>query len=205
MSLDPDVFASLCEAASAISAPLHATIVRLGPIAIPPPTHLLVADRLFVEVVNQQISMRAALAIWARIESEAAERGLAPRDLFVAGEEAVLRACGVSANKIRALLAIREAEAVGALTNDLALLPQRDRAAALCRIRGVEPWTADMIGIFHILDTDIWPAGDVAAVGTLRRLSGRSDDVAVAASFAPYRSILARYMWRSRDTKAAAA
>lgn len=205
MSLHPDVFRFLCDAAAGVSAPLHAAIVRQGPIKIPPPSHALVADRLFVEVVNQQISTRAALAIWGRIEARAVERGVAPRALFVAEEEAALRACGVSGNKIRALLAIREAEAAGDLGASLALLPQAERAAALCRIRGVGPWTADMIGIFHFLDPDIWPAGDVAAVGTLRRLSGRTDDVAVAANFAPYRSILARYMWRSRDTKAAAA
>ena len=30
-------------------------------------------------------------------------------------------------------------------------------------------------------------------------LSGREDHVAVAAAFSPYRSILARYMWISRD------
>ncbi len=205
MSLDPDVFAGLCRKAATISAPLNAAFVRLGRIAIPPPTHALVSDRLFVEVINQQISTRAALAIWGRIEACAAERGLAPRNLFVPEEESALRACGVSGNKIRALLAIREAEAAGLLNETLASMPQRERAVALCRIRGVGPWTADMIGIFHFLDPDIWPVGDVAAVGTLRRLSGRDDHVAVAAVFAPYRSILARYMWRSRDVEVGSA
>ncbi len=61
-----------------------------------------------------------------------------------------------------------------------------------------------MVGIFHFLDPDIWPAGDVAAVGVLRRLTGRDDTEAVAARFAPYRSILARYLWRSRDAAAPA-
>ncbi len=202
MRVEPDVYAFLCRTAAAISEPLQAALVRLGPIAIPAPPHARVADRLFVEVVNQQISTHAALAIWGRIESWAAERGLAPRDLFRADEAEVLRACGVSGNKIRALLAIREAEDAGALGESLALLPRTERAAVLCRIRGVGPWTADMIGIFHFLDPDIWPAGDAAAVGTLRRLSGRPDDTAVAAAFAPYRSILARYMWLNRDTGA---
>ncbi len=203
MRVDPDTHAFLCRTAAAISEPLRAAFVRLGPIAIPPPTHARVADRLVVEVVNQQISTRAALAIWGRIESLAAERGAAPRDLFAATEAEALRACGVSGNKIRALVAIREAEPAGALVESLALLPRAERASLLCRIRGVGPWTADMIGIFHVLAPDIWPAGDVAAVGTLRRLSGRSDDAAVAAAFAPYRSILARYMLlRVRDKTA---
>ena len=56
-----------------------------------------------------------------------------------------------------------------------------------------------MIGIFHFLDPDIWPEGDVAAVGALRRITGREDTTEVALAFQPYRSLLARYMWRNRD------
>lgn len=56
-----------------------------------------------------------------------------------------------------------------------------------------------MVGIFHFHDPDIWPAGDVAAVGCLRRLTGQADAGAVASAFAPYRSILARYLWRIKD------
>jgi DNA-3-methyladenine glycosylase II len=81
----------------------------------------------------------------------------------------------------------------------LADRPQRERAVILCGIRGVGPWTADMVGIFQFHDPDIWPAGDVAAVGCLRRLTGRPDTAAVAAAFAPYRSILARYLWHIKD------
>ena len=57
-----------------------------------------------------------------------------------------------------------------------------------------------MVGIFHFHDPDIWPEGDVAAVGCLRRLTGGTDTRAIAAGFAPYRSILARYLWRIKDT-----
>ncbi|MGH1573608.1 hypothetical protein ACRAWG_26840 [Methylobacterium sp. P31] len=62
-----------------------------------------------------------------------------------------------------------------------------------------------MVGIFHFHDPDIWPEGDVAAVGCLRRLTGRADTRAVAATFAPYRSILARYLWHIKDTAVAPA
>lgn len=206
MSLDPDVYESLCRTAAAVSAPLHGIFLQLGPIAVAPPRHASLADRLFLEVVNQQLSARAALAIWGRIEAAAAGRGLPLRALLSEdpeGEAArVLRACGVSANKVRALQAIHAADAAGLLGPELAALPHAERARHLCRIRGVGPWTADMVGIFHFLDPDIWPVGDVAAVGTLRRLAGCTDTVPVAAAFAPYRSLLARYLWRSRDAAA---
>lgn len=97
------------------------------------------------------------------------------------------------------------AETAGLLGPGLAALPHPERAAILCGIRGVGPWTADMVGIFHFHDPDIWPTGDVAAVGCLRRLTGQADTAAVAAAFAPYRSILARYLWRIKDTAPAPA
>ncbi|MDR7036145.1 MULTISPECIES: DNA-3-methyladenine glycosylase family protein [Methylobacterium] len=199
--LDPEVYDHLRQVAGTVSEPLLSAIERVGPIGIAVPIHARVADRLFVEVVNQQLSTRAAAAIWARVEAAAAARALSPRDLFVAGHEEALRACGISRNKVRALQAIREADEAGLLTADLAGMPHADRSAILCGIRGVGQWTADMIGIFHYLDPDIWPVGDVAAVGSLRRLTGCTDTASFAAAFAPYRSILARYAWRIRDVR----
>ncbi|WP_346016954.1 DNA-3-methyladenine glycosylase 2 family protein [Methylobacterium sp. GC_Met_2] len=183
---------------------LRDALERAGPLRIEPAAHPCVAERLFVEVVNQQLSTRAAAAIWGRIEAAATAAAGTPRALFEAGDPDLLRACGLSGNKARALQAIVAAEAAGLLGPELAGLPHPERAAILCGIRGVGPWTADMVGIFHFHDPDIWPEGDVAAVGCLRRLTGQADTRAVAAAFAPYRSILARYLWRIKDTAAAA-
>lgn len=202
--LDHEIHDRLLATAAGISQTLHDALARIGPITIDPPAQASVAERLFVEIVSQQLSTKAALAIWTRVEAAALAQGGVPRDLFVPGSEAVLRGCGVSANKARALQAVREAEARGLLGADLAGLSHAERSAVLCGIRGVGPWTADMVGIFHFLDPDIWPAGDVAAVGVLRKLTGRDDTTAVAARFAPYRSILARSLWRSRDAAPAA-
>ncbi|MCJ2046432.1 DNA-3-methyladenine glycosylase 2 family protein [Methylobacterium sp. J-078] len=187
--------------AARVSPPLAEAIAAVGPLTIEPPIHIEVAARLCVEVVNQQLSIRAANAIWARIEGAAAGRGLVPRDLFVPEHTDRLRACGLSGNKVRALQAIRAAEAAGHLDDGLATMSHAERSAILCRIKGVGPWTADMIGIFHYGDPDIWPVGDVAAVGSLRRLTGCDDTTTFAAAFAPHRSRLARYAWRIKDLK----
>jgi DNA-3-methyladenine glycosylase II len=103
---------------------------------------------------------------------------------------------------VRALQAIRQADEAGLLGSELALMCHAERSSILCSIRGVGQWTADMIGIFHYLDPNIWPIGDVAAVGCLRRLTGCEDTREIAAVFAPYRSMLARYTWRIKDTLA---
>ena len=200
--LDPEIYDHLSLAAAKVSEPLRAAMERVGPIQITAPTHGSVAERLFVEVVNQQLSTKAAAAIWTRVEGAAAARALTPRDMFVPGYEEALRVCGISGNKVRALHAIRQAEEAGLLRGELAFMPHAERSAILCSIKGVGQWTADMIGIFHYLDPDIWPVGDVAAVGCLRRLTGCQDTREIAAAFAPYRSILARYTWRIKDMAA---
>lgn len=214
-----DSHAHLLAVAQRLSMPLYAALAGLGPVAITPPTHARVADRLALEVVNQQLSTKAAAAIWSRVEAASAAQGLAPRDLFVSEHTETLRSCGLSAAKVRAVQAIRLADEAGLFGPSLATLPHPERSAILRSIKGVGQWTADMIGIFHYGDPDIWPAGDVAAVGCLRRLTGGTapqtfdtqafdaqaldtqafDTRAFTAPFAPYRSHLAVSLWRLRD------
>lgn len=105
--LDAAIYDRLIGTAATISEPLRAAIAAVGLIEIAPPSHASLAERLFVEVVNQQLSTKAALSIWTRVEAAAAAQAVAPRDLFVTGYEDLLRGCGVSANKVRALQAIR--------------------------------------------------------------------------------------------------
>lgn len=186
-----------------LSPPLAEAIAHIGPLPPEPAPRTNVAARLCVEVVNQQLSVRAANAIWARVEAASTALDLTLWDLFVPDHEGTLRTCGLSGAKVRALQAIRAADEAGLLDASLATRPHPERAAILCRIKGVGPWTADMIGIFHYDDPDIWPIGDVAAVGCLRRLTGCDDTGPLAAAFAPHRSLLARLLWRIKDLPAA--
>lgn len=55
--LDPEIYDHLSLAAAKVSKPLKATIEQVGPLHIAAPTHGSVAERLFVEVVNQQRMM----------------------------------------------------------------------------------------------------------------------------------------------------
>lgn len=176
-------------------------LAQLGRIEITRSQHASIADQLFTEVVNQQLSIRAADSVWGRVRQAAASLGGDVRQLFVEGHDAQLRACGVSRQKAKALRAVYQAEQAGILIDaELAALSHEERAARLTTIWGIGRWTADMLGIFYFLDPDIWPAGDVAVVGTLRRLTGADDTHVVANEFAPHRSTLARYLWRIRDS-----
>ncbi|HUZ72534.1 MAG TPA: hypothetical protein VMU87_06085 [Stellaceae bacterium] len=53
-----------------------------------------------------------------------------------------------------------------------------------------------MLAIFYCRETDIWPVGDLAVQRVFRDYIGRRRPAKAAARFAPYRSVLALYMWR---------
>ena len=199
-NLPDQVFYHLHKTAQKISPNLAHEFKRIGPIAIKPPRYRTVAGHLYPSIVGQQLSTRAAQTIWSRIEQTARTNKIAVQDLFTDNHLTALRDCGVSGRKARALLAVRQADANGLhKKKNLARLSHSERSARLCSIWGVGQWTADMIGIFHFLDPDIWPNGDAAATATLQKWTNCQDPEQMAQAFAPYRSILARYMWRSKD------
>ena len=151
-------------------------------------------------IVGQQLSTKAARSICARIE-DAAAVAHQPLAMFLREENsAVLRACGISSNKLKALLSIGAAAAEGRL--DGALVRAMDhgaRSAHLREIWGIGKWTCDMAAVFYCHDEDVWPAGDVSVQRTFAKFIGPRQPADAAQRFAPYRSILALYMWRLLD------
>lgn len=178
---------------------LAADLATVGPVGWPERRECGIGLFLSRAVVGQQLSTVAARSIWSRIEALAGDGAALSRVFHPANAEA-LRACGVSGAKVKALLAIREAEQAGALAEDaLRVLPSEERNRRLLAIRGVGPWTCDMASIFHFSDPDVWPEGDVAVRKTFARYIGRRKPAKTAARFAPERSILALYMWKIID------
>jgi len=117
-------------------------------------------------ICGQQLSTRAAAAIWARVTA-----ALDPLD-----HHAIRRAradrlgrLGLSAAKIKTLKAIAGEIARGRL--DLAALtemPADDAHAVLTALHGIGPWTADVYLLFCLGHGDAWPAGDLALQEAIR-------------------------------------
>lgn len=156
-------------------------------------------------VVGQQLSTRAAQTIWQRLEALAQARALALPSLVLEAPEADLRDCGLSVGKQRALRALAEADAAGALeARQLRKLDPTERARRLCQLRGIGPWTADVTGLFYFRDPDVWPIGDLTVRKTFERYLAtqtRYDLDSGAALFTPNRSVLALYLWRLADAQ----
>jgi DNA-3-methyladenine glycosylase II len=150
-------------------------------------------------VVDQMISLKAAQAIWNRMEQNLGP--LEPENL-IRRRETTLRKAGLSGGKIRAIQAITKAVRDGSL--DLEMLGSLDNdtvMAKLTALPGVGPWTAEIYLLFCLGRADIWPAGDVAlqhAVHHALRLNARPDAGQMrqlAEAWRPFRGAAALILW----------
>ena len=154
-------------------------------------------------IVGQQISVKAAQAVWERLLVACPK--MTPAQIIRTGEEK-LSACGVSKRKAEYLLdlaaSFRE-ERVHAM--DWSAMQDEEVIAELIQIRGIGRWTAEMFLIFNMLRPNILPLDDL---GLLRGISvnyfsgepvSRSDAREVAANWEPWRTVATWYLWRSLD------
>ncbi|PIE06668.1 MAG: 3-methyladenine DNA glycosylase [Rhodobacterales bacterium] len=145
-------------------------------------------------ITGQQLSVAAAAACWARIETAGFE---AAAPVAAANEEA-LRAAGFSRQKARYAKALAVAEIdYGALP----ALSDAEVIATLTEVPGIGRWTAEIYLAFSLGRADVLPAGDLAlqeAAALLLGLDARPRERALrtlAADWAPWRGVAARALW----------
>jgi DNA-3-methyladenine glycosylase II len=151
-------------------------------------------------IVEQQVSVASARAIWARVE--AGLGGLTPA--AVAGaEEGALKGFGLSAPKVRYLRALAEATLAEEMDfAGLAALDDEAASTALRKMTGVGRWTAETYLLFCEGRLDFLPAGDVALQQALAYADGalvRPNEAmlyARAEAWRPYRGVAAHLLWR---------
>jgi DNA-3-methyladenine glycosylase II len=161
-------------------------------------------------IVGQQISVKAADAVWARFCSACGD--VSPRSVL-RRRATTLRACGLSQRKaeyLRDLATHFADQRVDWAT--LAQMSDDDVVSCLTDIRGIGRWTAEMFLIFNLLRPDVLPLDDlglVKAIGqyylpdrtpaSLLKGEGRQQVVELAKRWIPYRSVATWYLWRSME------
>lgn len=154
-------------------------------------------------IVGQQISVKAADAVWRRF---AALIGDVTPSRVVEFGEGGLEGCGLSRRKIEYLCDLASHFAGGRLDPPAwARLSDEQIIAELTAVRGIGRWTAEMFLIFHQLRPDIFPLDDIGlqrAVGE-RYFGGEKLSRRALADFGerwrPWRSVATWYLWRSLD------
>lgn len=167
--------------------------------APPPRPHPAGFEGLARIIVAQQIAAGAARAIRARLDAACPSM---TASAFLDLDDTALRAVGLSRSKIAYCRAAAEAIAGGSLDLDgLRRLDDEAAIAALCTVKGIGRWTAEIYLLFALRRPDMWPTGDLAVrrgIAAAKRLDDDPDPAtmdAIAAPWRPYRSAAARLMW----------
>ena len=171
-------------------------------------THGDALETLMRSIVGQQISVKAAASVWQKIIDLLDE--IKPDNVLLAGFEN-LRFCGLSKQKTQYILNIAE-HFKSHNINDESYWNDREFSNIydeLITIKGIGPWTAEMFGMFYLLERDIFPLKDLGilkAINQLYCVDGiplQIDQVvAISDRWKPYRTVASWYLWRSIDNEA---
>ena len=151
-------------------------------------------------ILEQQVSIDAAAAMFRRLHSLC--QPLSP-DAFLALDDATLRSCGFSRQKMgygRLL-----AEAVRADRLDFGRLHTAgddEALAELVALKGIGRWSAEIYLIFALGRSDIWPADDLGlqiAVGECFGCDrvGERELRELGKQWRPWRTVAACLFWQS--------
>ena len=149
---------------------------------------------LFDAIVSQQVSVKAADAIWNRLEAA----GFGEVQGVLAASDEDLRACGLSRQKVRYAHALA---AAGIDFAALRVLPTDQVIGTLVALPGIGLWTAEIYAMFSLGRADVFAPGDLALQEAMRRLfalEARPTEKAaraMAEAWSPWRSVAARLLW----------
>ncbi len=156
-------------------------------------------EGLFRIIVEQQVSVASAQAIWKRCQ--AGVDPMAPETVLCLGEAGV-RGLGLTRQKARYIVGLAEAITQGGFDpKTLAALDDQTAAHRLLALHGVGPWTAAIYLLFCEGRVDIWPPGDIALLGAYAaaRKRGPKPNMARldrnAFRWRPYRGVAAHILW----------
>jgi DNA-3-methyladenine glycosylase II len=179
---------------------------RLGPDGLDEPRPGRPRDHygtLVRAIVGQQLSTRAANAIYARLIDRFGGRPPTPDEVLADDPDALRTAAGLSHAKVAYLRSLAEHVRDGSLALDkLERLPDDHVIAELVAVKGLGVWSAQM---FHLRRPDVLPVGDLGirraimvAYG-LDGLPAPAEMERIAEPWRPHRTLACLILWRSQE------
>jgi DNA-3-methyladenine glycosylase II len=171
-------------------------------------------ETLLEAILYQQLNGKAAATIHRRVR-EYFGGDPTPKLLLDVPEDR-LRGCGVSGNKIKAMKDLAAKALDGTVPSHAAIMkmPDADIVERLTEVRGIGPWTVEMLLIFRLGRPDVLPVTDYGvrkgyALTFLKLPKTRpveAKDLPKAdvlfrrgRKWAPFRSVASWYLWRACD------
>lgn len=177
-------------------------ITRIGPCLLEPNPNVF--EALVDAIISQQISVRAADAIMARLRAALpieAGASITPQALLPL-EYDTLRAAGLSTPKARYIRDLTERVSSGQLNLEgLGELDDERVIEELIVVKGIGRWTAEMILIFSLGRPDVLPVDDLGLLEGVREAYGLETRPTAKEMrergeiWRPYRTFATWYMW----------
>jgi DNA-3-methyladenine glycosylase II len=163
-------------------------------------------DALARAILYQQLSGKAAATIVGRVEA-AIDSDRFHCDTLARCDDATIRACGVSGNKLLALrdLALRESNGEIPDLRRMATMDNDAIIAALVPVRGIGRWTVEMMLMFRLGRPDVLPVDDLGIrkgaqrVDKLDEMPKPKELIERGERWGPYRTYASLYLWRIAD------
>lgn len=184
-------------------------IDRIGPDRVGDSRHGRPPDHygaLVRSIVGQQLSTKAARAIYLRLTERFGGRTPTPDEVLADDAEELRAAAGLSRAKVSFLRSLAEHVVDGSLElNKLGRLSDEQVIAELVAVKGIGVWTAHMFLMFHLKRPDVLPVGDLGIRRAMMLTYGLAvlplapEMEQIAESWRPNRTLACEYLWRSLD------
>lgn len=180
---------------------------KMDPIALVPQARQSPYQALVESVVYQQLTGKAAATILARVVGLFPKRRFPKPEDILATPDELLRSAGLSRAKALAIkdIAAKTLEGVVPTSRGISRLEDGEILSRLTSIRGVGPWTVEMLLIFKLGRPDILPVTDYgvrkgfALAYRKRELPTPRQLMEYGTRWQPYRTTAAWYLWRAAD------
>lgn len=185
--------------------PVLKKIIESVEVEIRPEPSVDIYFDLLQSIVSQQLSIKVAAVIWKRFLDLFPDQYPTDRVLVDLADE-TLRAVGLSYQKANYLRNV----AVFSIENGmdfetLNALSDAEIITYLTAIKGVGKWTVEMVLMFPLDRPDVFPIDDLGIQTKMikhYRLEGdkkelRKQMLEIASKWAPYRSLAAKFLWKS--------
>ena len=182
--------------------------IKLGKIIMNYPSDFLYSKSdpfytLARSIVGQQISVKAAQAVWERYENKI--KKVNPENTKKIHFQS-LKACGLSRQKISYLKSL-STSFIEKRINPTKWDNYSDELIIdeLIQIKGIGRWTAEMFLIFNLCRPDIFPVDDLGLIKgicncyNLKYPISKERAIRMSEKWKPYRSVATWYFWRSLD------
>lgn len=176
--------------------------------AIAPPDYGMIPDlftALVRNIVGQQISGKAFASVWARAQQQWGQ--ITPQNLNQMTTDQ-LCAAGISGRKAEYIHSAAQAVVEGRLDlNELAQMSDETAIEALCALKGVGRWTAEMLLMFSLGRRDVLSYGDYGIRAGLCRIHGLAEEELTKEKFEQYRrlysphgTVVSLYLWAAGNS-----